>query len=210
MNVIVKPFDTYRLQYATSNPEGRELTRIEFFYRDTRVGQLLSGAPIGPDSYVRLKSGQIFLYFDSARLANALAILQGEPDLALYFVPDREKPEQEQGNEGGICTGVVQFGGALPAAAALADKKAIVAFDTPTPPDPAYTYAYTYKVTKTTGGSESVAELEGQPTVAGNRTTLTVKGLTVGTRYRFTVTAIRSTTGAFATSQPSNEITPTK
>jgi hypothetical protein len=107
MDEIIKRFDTYRLQYATTNPQGRDITRIEFFLAKTRVGQLLSGAAIGPGSYVSLRGGEIFLYFDSARLANALAILQGEPGLALYFVPDRENPEREQGSEGGIRTCVV-------------------------------------------------------------------------------------------------------
>ena len=103
MNEIVKPFDTYRVHYGTTNPEGRDLTRIEFFYGDTKVGQILSGKAIGPGSFVSLIQGEISLYFDSKRLAGALTILQGEPNLALYFVPDDEKPEREQGREGGIC-----------------------------------------------------------------------------------------------------------
>jgi hypothetical protein len=201
MNAIVKPFDSYRLQYATTNPQGRDLTRIEFFCGGTTVGQLLSGAAIGPGSYVSLRGGQIFLYFDSARLANALAILQGEPDLALYFVPDRENSEREQGREGGIYTGVVRFGGAAPTATALPGLKGAVVFDTPTAD------SVIYKVTKTTGGSDSDAQLDGQPSVVGNRTTLAVKGLTAGTKYTFKVTATSSTTGAFATSLSSNEIT---
>jgi hypothetical protein len=103
MNEIVKPFDTYRVHYGTTNPEGRDLTRIEFFYGDTKVGQILSGKAIGPGSFVSLIQGEISLYFDSKRLAGALTILQGEPNLALYFVPDDEEPEREQGREGGIC-----------------------------------------------------------------------------------------------------------
>jgi hypothetical protein len=103
MNEIVKPFDTYWVHYGTTNPEGRDLTRIEFFYGETKVGQILSGKAIGPGSYVSLIGYEIYLYFDSERLAGALTILQGEPNLALYFVPDDENPEQEQGQEGGIC-----------------------------------------------------------------------------------------------------------
>ncbi len=103
MNEVVKPFDTYEVHYGTTNPEGRDLTRIEFFYGETRVGQILSGKAIGPGSYVSLIGCEIYLYFDSERLAGALTILQGEPNLALYFVTDDEKPEQEQGREGGIC-----------------------------------------------------------------------------------------------------------
>lgn len=103
MNEIVKPFDTYRVHYGTTNPEGRDLTRIEFFYGEIKVGQIWSGKAIGPGSYVSLKEDEILLYFDSERLANALTILQGEANLALYFVPDDETPEQEQGREGGIC-----------------------------------------------------------------------------------------------------------
>jgi hypothetical protein len=103
MNEIVKPFDTYRVHYGTTNPEGRDLTRIEFFYGEIKVGQILSGKAIGPGSYVSLKEDEILLYFDSERLANALTILQGEANLALYFVPDDEEPEREQGREGGIC-----------------------------------------------------------------------------------------------------------
>ena len=103
MKEIVKPFDTYRVHYGTTNPEGRELTRIEFFYGDVKVGRILSGDAIGPGSYVSLKDGEIDLYFDAKRLAEALMILQGETNLALYFVPDDKEPEREQGREGGIC-----------------------------------------------------------------------------------------------------------
>ena len=102
MEEIVKPFDTYRVHYGTTNPEGRDITRIEFFYGDIKVGRILSGKAIGPGSYVSLIRGEIELYFDSERVANALTILQGEPNLALYFVPDDKEPEQEQGQEGGI------------------------------------------------------------------------------------------------------------
>ena len=98
------PFDTYRIHYGTTNPNGYDLTRIEFFFDGVvQVGQILSGEAIGPGSYVTYREGIIYLYFDAWRLANALTILQGEANLALYFVPDRENPDQEQGSEGGIC-----------------------------------------------------------------------------------------------------------
>jgi hypothetical protein len=103
MNETVKPFDTCRVHYGTTNPEGRDLTRIEFFYGEIKVGQILSGTAIGPGSYVSLKEREIHLYFDSERLAEALTILQGETNLALYFVPYDQDPEREQGREGGIC-----------------------------------------------------------------------------------------------------------
>jgi len=103
MNEIVKPFETYQVHYGTTNPEGRDLTRIKFFYGDVKVGQILSGDAIGPGSYVSLKEGEIHLYSDSKRLAEALMILQGETNLAPYFVPDDREPEREQGREGGIC-----------------------------------------------------------------------------------------------------------
>ncbi len=99
---IVHPFDTYQVQYATTNPNGYDLVRIEFFYGETRVGRILSGNALGPGSYVTYQDGEIYLYFDSERLANALTILQGESKLALYFVPDDEYPDREQGREGGI------------------------------------------------------------------------------------------------------------
>ena len=69
----------------------------------SKVGQILSGEAIGPGSYVSLREREIHLYFDSKRLAEALTILQGETNLALYFVPDGKEPEREQGREGGIC-----------------------------------------------------------------------------------------------------------
>ena len=100
---IVKPFDSYRVDFATTNPAGRDLTRMEFFYQETKVGQLLSGSAIEPGSFVSLKDDVIYLYFNSAMLANALSILQHESDLALYFVPDPFEPPREQGREGGIC-----------------------------------------------------------------------------------------------------------
>ncbi len=43
MNEIVKPFDTYRAHYGTTNPEGRDITRIEFYFGEFRVGRILSG-----------------------------------------------------------------------------------------------------------------------------------------------------------------------
>jgi hypothetical protein len=103
MNEIVKPFDSYRVHYGTTNPEGRDLTRIEFFNGEITVGKILSGKAIAPASFVSLKEREIHLYFDSEKLADALTILQGETNLALYFVPDDEEPEREQGREGGIC-----------------------------------------------------------------------------------------------------------
>jgi hypothetical protein len=54
MNETVKPFDAYRMHYATTNPNGYDLTRIEFFYGETKVGQILSGEAIAPGSYVSL------------------------------------------------------------------------------------------------------------------------------------------------------------
>jgi hypothetical protein len=103
MDEIVKPFDTYRVHFGTTNAEGRDLTRIEFFYGEIKVGQILSGKAIAPGSYVSLKEREIHLYFDSERLAEALTILQGETNLALYFVRDDQEPGREQGREGGIC-----------------------------------------------------------------------------------------------------------
>jgi hypothetical protein len=102
MDQIVKPFDRYRLRYATTNPEGRDLTRIEFYYQETKVGQLLSGSAIGPGSFVSLRDGEIHLYFDAAMVDTALDILRDDSNLALYFVPDDRHPEREQGREGGI------------------------------------------------------------------------------------------------------------
>lgn len=103
MDRITKPFDRYLIDYATTNPLGRDLTRIQFFQNGTKVGQLLSGSAIGPGSFVTLKDDEIFLYFDSARLNGLLAILHNQRDLALYFVPDEFEPDREQGSEGGIC-----------------------------------------------------------------------------------------------------------
>jgi hypothetical protein len=67
VSTIVKPFDTYRIRYGTTNPNGYDLTRIEFYYGATRVGRILSGKAIGPGSYVSLKDGEIYLYFDSGK-----------------------------------------------------------------------------------------------------------------------------------------------
>ena len=100
---VVNPFDTYRVHYGTTNPSGNDLTRPEFFSGEATVGRILSGKAIGPGSHVTLRDGVIDLYFDSERLANVLTILQGESNLALYFVPDPDHPEREQGREGGIC-----------------------------------------------------------------------------------------------------------
>jgi hypothetical protein len=100
---IVKPFDTYRVHYGTTNPEGHDLIRIEFFNGEIKAGQILSGKAITPGSLVSLIEREIHLYFESERLADLLAILQDETNLALYFVPDDDEPERGQGREGGIC-----------------------------------------------------------------------------------------------------------
>ena len=103
MDKITKPFDRYVIDYATTNPLGKDLTRIQFFQNSTKVGQLLSGSAIGPGSFVSLQGDEIFLYFDSTRLSGLLAILHNQTQLALYFVPDEFDPDREQGSEGGIC-----------------------------------------------------------------------------------------------------------
>ena len=103
MDKITKPFDHYTIDYATTNPLGKDLTRIQFFQNDTKVGQLLSGSAIGPGSFVSLQDDEIFLYFDSTRLNGLLAILHNQTQLARYFVPDEFDPDREQGSEGGLC-----------------------------------------------------------------------------------------------------------
>jgi hypothetical protein len=104
MNRITKRFDRYSIDYATRNPEGRDLTRIQFFDHTTRVGQLLSGSAIAPGSFVYLQNDEILLYFDSSRISTVLALLQNQPHLALYFVPDDDTDRDfEHGVEGGIC-----------------------------------------------------------------------------------------------------------
>jgi hypothetical protein len=85
MPKLAHAFDRYRIEYATTNPAGRDLVRIEFFAGDEKVGQILSGEAIAPGSFASLQEQQIHLYFPSSMLSNALAILQREEDLALFL-----------------------------------------------------------------------------------------------------------------------------
>ena len=85
MPKLTHAFDRYRIEYATTNPAGRDLTRIEFFAGDVKVGQILSGEAITPGSFAALHEQQIHLYFPSSMLSNALAILQEEENLALFL-----------------------------------------------------------------------------------------------------------------------------
>ena len=100
-----------------------------------------------------------------------------------------------------ISAGGVLFGGAAPVAAQDGAGKATLVFQTPTGPDA----PFTYKVIKTTGGSDVVGDPDSFTDASGN-TTLKVSGLTPTKEYTFQVIAT-GTKGATGTSQPSTKIT---
>jgi hypothetical protein len=101
---VYKPFNSYRVTYAITNPNGKDYVRIDFFNEGTKVGQLLMGDAISPGSYANLHGEEIHLYFPLSHFDNIAEILRQESGLALYV-------ELEEGGHptakpiGGIVTG---------------------------------------------------------------------------------------------------------
>jgi hypothetical protein len=102
MPKLAHSFDRYRIEYATTNPAGKDLVRIELFAGDKKVGQILSGEAIVPGSFAALHEQQIHLYFPSSMLPNALAILQGEAGLALFLELEARPDGVDEVRAGGI------------------------------------------------------------------------------------------------------------
>ena len=101
---MYKPFDSYHVTYAITNPNGKDYVRIDFLHGGTKVGQLLMGDAISPGSYANLHDEEIHLYFPLSHFDNIAGILRQESGLALYI--ELEKGGLSSAKPiGGIVTG---------------------------------------------------------------------------------------------------------
>ena len=98
-NTMYKPFDSYQITYAITNPNGKHYVRIDFFNGCSKVGQLLMGDAVVPGSYANLYGEEIHLYFPLSYFENIAGILRLESELALYI-----KLEEGGPGVGGIVT----------------------------------------------------------------------------------------------------------
>lgn len=99
-NTIYKPFNSYKINYAITNPNGKDYVRIDFFNNGKKVGQVLMGDAVVPGSYANLISDEIHLYFKRSHFYNIAEILRQESGLALYIESDNNDHPI-----GGIVTG---------------------------------------------------------------------------------------------------------
>jgi hypothetical protein len=103
MEIITKPFDSYKVTYSITNPNGKDYARIDFFATEAKVGQIFFGDSIVPGSYASVQTnGQISLYYPLQSFQAIAEILRSEKDLALYVEFD---DLMEQGRIGGITNG---------------------------------------------------------------------------------------------------------
>ncbi len=101
---VYRPFNSYRITYAITNPDGRNYVRIDFFNGETKIGQVLMGDAISPGSYVNLNGEEIHLYFPQSHFDSVASLLRQETGLALYV--ELERDGHPTANPiGGIVTG---------------------------------------------------------------------------------------------------------
>jgi hypothetical protein len=77
-------FDSFDIEYAITNPNGKDYARIDFFYRDKKVGQILFGSAIAPGSYADYQNHQISLYFPAGHYTSIVELLRNEKGAVLY------------------------------------------------------------------------------------------------------------------------------
>lgn len=102
VEVEERPFNSHRVSYAVTNPQGRELVSITFFQDGQRVGRILSGPAIGPGSFASLIDDQVELYFDIGNIPNILRLLKTQIRLVLFLEFEDRPPHQPQAARGGI------------------------------------------------------------------------------------------------------------
>lgn len=86
---IEKPFSSYQISYGITNPNGKDLARIEFFQGATKVGQALLGDAITPGAFAGLvNETEIHLYFPMSHFPNLLALIRTENQLSLFLEVD--------------------------------------------------------------------------------------------------------------------------
>jgi len=88
--VTKRAFSSYTIDYAITNPNGKDYARIDFFNSEGKVGQILFGSSIVPGSYAALLNAdeEVHLYFPMDHFETILTLLQTEKGLALYVERD--------------------------------------------------------------------------------------------------------------------------
>lgn len=93
--LINKTFNSYRIEYGITNPQGKDLVRIEFLSGDSKIGQALFGDAIAPGSFASLgQREEIDLFFPLTHFANILNLLRTQTELSLFGEPDDTQPGQ--------------------------------------------------------------------------------------------------------------------
>jgi|SRR5262249_42309954 len=99
--VFRRDFNSFHVSYGITNPSGKDLTRIDFFDGDTKVGQALLGDAIAPGSFAALHGNQeIHLFFPLSHFFNLLHLLRTDKRLALFA--DVEEGAQPTVSRGGV------------------------------------------------------------------------------------------------------------
>jgi hypothetical protein len=96
-----RSFDNYRFEYGITNPNGKNLVRIDFFSGEVKVGQALFGDAIAPGSFASLMQDEIDLFFPLIHFANILNLLLTQKSPSLFVDLD---PDSHQVTGGGIMT----------------------------------------------------------------------------------------------------------
>lgn len=97
-----RPFNSFLIEYSITNPQGKDLVRIDFFLGEEKAGQALFGDAIAPGAFASLTNeGQIHLFFPISHFQNITTLLSLHAGSALFVEDD-----QAQG-------GVVRRGGLI-------------------------------------------------------------------------------------------------
>jgi len=84
-NLKKEPFDSFSVEYGITNPLGKDLARINFYWGQTQVGRALFGEAIAPGQYASVETdGSIALYFPTLHFQNIIHLLQSGSGLVLF------------------------------------------------------------------------------------------------------------------------------
>jgi hypothetical protein len=66
-----RTFNSFRIEYGITNPQGKDLVRIDFFLGEEKAGQALFGDAISPGAFASLTNeGQVQLFFPISHFQN--------------------------------------------------------------------------------------------------------------------------------------------
>jgi len=94
---IKQSFEKHHIEYGITNPNGKDLARIDFFSGEVKVGQALFGDAIAPGSFASLIQDEIHLFFPLIHFANILSLIQTHGDLSLFIDREAESGDVERG-----------------------------------------------------------------------------------------------------------------